>query len=53
MSTDKEHRYFFMVYALDTMLGLKEGATKAQIEKSIQDHIIIQAVLIGKYERKL
>lgn len=49
---DGEHRYFFTLYALDTVLGLKEGATKAQIEKLIQDHIIVQAVLIGKYEKK-
>ncbi len=49
---DKEHRYFFKLYSLDTMLNLKEGATKFQIEQVIKNHILQEATLIGLYERK-
>ena len=49
---DKEHRYFFKLYALDTVLNLSEGSTKREIESSMQGHIIEQAELMGKYNRK-
>lgn len=49
---DREHRYFFKLYALDTMLDLKEGATKHEVELAMQGHIIAQAGLIGRYEKK-
>lgn len=49
---DKQHRYFFKLYALDTMLDLKEGATKAEVEKSMEWHIITQTELIGLYQKK-
>lgn len=45
------HRYFFKLYALDTKLGLKEGATKADVEKAMQGHILAQGQIIGKYGR--
>lgn len=48
---DREHRYFFKLYALDIVLTLKEGATKEDLEKAMSGHIIAQAELIGKYER--
>ena len=48
---DREHRYFFKLYALDTMLHLKEGATKKEIEKAMQGHIIADAQLMGRYEK--
>lgn len=46
------HRYFFKLYALDTVLGLRQGATKAELEKAMQGHVIAQAELIGLYSRK-
>lgn len=49
---DREHRYFFKLYALDKELELPEGATKAEIEKVMQKHILAEAELIGRYERK-
>ena len=49
---DKEHRYFFKLYALDEKLALKESATKADVEKMMEGHILAKAVLIGKYGRK-
>ncbi len=45
------HRYFFKIYALDTELDLKPGATKAQVEAAMKGHILAQAELIGRYSR--
>jgi Raf kinase inhibitor-like YbhB/YbcL family protein len=45
------HRYFFKLYALDTMLELKEKSAKADVEKAMQDHILAQGQLMGKYKR--
>ena len=46
------HRYFFKVYALDTMLDLPEGGNKADAEKAMAGHIIEQAEFMGLYSRK-
>ena len=48
---DREHRYFFKLYALDCELDLSEGASKKQVEKAMQGHVIAQTELIGKYKR--
>ncbi len=47
----KPHRYFFKLFALDTNLGLEPGATKAQVEKAMQGHILAQGQLMGIYGR--
>jgi Raf kinase inhibitor-like YbhB/YbcL family protein len=47
----KPHRYFFKLYALDAKLNLKAGATKADVERAMKDHILAQAELIGRYGR--
>ena len=47
----KTHHYYFKVYALDTMLDLKSGATKDQTESLMRGHILAQGLLIGKYGR--
>ena len=49
---DREHRYFFKLYALDTILPLDENATKKEVFNTMQGHIIDEAELIGLYERK-
>ncbi len=49
---DKQHRYFFKLYALDAMLDLQEWATKDQVENAMKWHIIEQTELIGLYEKK-
>jgi len=41
------HRYFFKLYALDTMLPLSAGSSKAAAEKAMQSHVLGEAVLIG------
>ncbi len=45
------HRYYFKLYALDTMLDLEPGAAKAQVLQAIQGHILAEAQLMGKYQR--
>ncbi len=48
---DREHRYFFKLYALDTLLNLKEGVTKEEVENAMRGHIIDQCQLMGRYEK--
>jgi Raf kinase inhibitor-like YbhB/YbcL family protein len=45
------HRYFFKLYALDAMLNLKAGASKADVEKAMAGHVLAQAALMGRYKR--
>ncbi|MCB1181448.1 MAG: YbhB/YbcL family Raf kinase inhibitor-like protein [Chlamydiia bacterium] len=46
---DREHRYFFKLYALDVLLDLSDGSTKAQVEKAMKGHILDQTTLMGRY----
>lgn len=46
------HRYFFRLYALDTVLELPPGASKENVLKAIEGHILAQAELMGMYQRK-
>lgn len=45
------HRYFFKVYVLDQMLGLKPGATKKELLKAMKGHVLAEGQLMGKYQR--
>lgn len=45
------HRYFFKLYALDTLLTLNERATKQEVERAMQHHILEQTQLIGRYSQ--
>ena len=45
------HRYFFKLYALDQVLGLKAGSTKSDLERAMQGHMLAQGQLMGKYGR--
>lgn len=47
-----EHRYFFKLYALDTMLDLSVGASKEQLLAAMQGHVKGEAELVGLYSRK-
>ena len=46
------HRYFFKLYALDTVLGLAAGATKKQLLQAMDGHILAQTEVMGVYARK-
>jgi hypothetical protein len=47
----RTHRYFFKLYALDTLLDLGTGAGKAEIEKAMKGHVLAQGQLMGRYGR--
>lgn len=49
---DREHRYFFKLYALDALLQLQPGATKAEVEQKMAHHVIAKSELIGVYCKK-
>ena len=46
---DKEHTYIFKLYALDTKLDAAKDSTKKQIEEIMNNHIIAETRLEGRY----
>ena len=46
------HRYFFKVYALDSMLNLPAEKTKKEVEKAMEGHVLDSGELVGVYSRK-
>jgi len=44
-----EHRYFFKLYALDSMLPLADGASRKQMDRAMKNHVMENAVLMGRY----
>jgi Raf kinase inhibitor-like YbhB/YbcL family protein len=47
----KPHRYFFKLYALDTLLDLPAGASKADLVKAMEGHVLGEVQLMGTYAR--
>ncbi len=45
------HRYFFKLYALDTTLTLSAGASKADLLKAMDGHILAQGELMGTFSK--
>lgn len=45
------HRYLFKLYALDSDLKLPAGATKDQVVRAMEGHILGEGTLTGKYSR--
>ncbi|MGB8327290.1 MAG: YbhB/YbcL family Raf kinase inhibitor-like protein [Steroidobacteraceae bacterium] len=45
------HRYFFKLYALDTVLPDLGSPTKAILLGAMQGHVLAEAQLVGTYER--
>jgi Raf kinase inhibitor-like YbhB/YbcL family protein len=46
------HRYFFRVYALDTVLPDLGLPTKAELEKAMSGHVIAKGEVVGTYEKQ-
>jgi hypothetical protein len=45
------NRYYFKLYALDTKINLESGATKAELLKAMEGHILSESQLMGRYKR--
>jgi Raf kinase inhibitor-like YbhB/YbcL family protein len=45
------HRYFFKLYAVDTLLGDQGPLTKAQLEQALEGHTLGRAQLMGTYQK--
>ncbi|WP_164927219.1 YbhB/YbcL family Raf kinase inhibitor-like protein [Chlorobaculum tepidum] len=46
------HRYFFKLYALDTVIDDLLSPLKADVEAAMQGHILGETVLIGTYKKR-
>ncbi len=46
------HRYYFKVYALDSMLNIEPGLQKGELLYAMQDHILDEGQIMGKYSRQ-
>jgi Raf kinase inhibitor-like YbhB/YbcL family protein len=46
------HRYFFRLYALDVETTLPPRKVKADLLKAIEGHVLGQAELMGRYQRR-
>jgi Raf kinase inhibitor-like YbhB/YbcL family protein len=47
----KAHRYFFRLYALNSVLNLPAGASRQEVESAMRAHTIAKAELMGKFAR--
>lgn len=48
----KPHHYHFRLLALDTAPSLPAGASRADLDRGIKDHVLGQAELVAVYARK-
>ena len=46
------HRYFFELYALDSIIKLDSSASADDIKKAMEGHMLGSAELVGLYSRK-
>lgn len=46
------HRYFFKLYALDTLLPDLNLPTKVKLEQAMQRYVIASSELIGRYQKR-
>jgi Raf kinase inhibitor-like YbhB/YbcL family protein len=44
-----EHRYFFRMYALDTVLSLARGAKRFEMDEAMEGHVLDEAGLMGRF----
>jgi Raf kinase inhibitor-like YbhB/YbcL family protein len=45
----RAHHYHFKVYALDVMLPIPPGATKAEVERAMSGHVLASGQLVGLF----
>lgn len=46
------HKYYFKLFALDTVLNIPETSGSKELTNAMQGHVVAQAELMGKYGRK-
>lgn len=46
-----KHKYYFRIYALDTILDLDEGVKRPVLDKAMEGHIIASGETFGTYEQ--
>jgi len=46
------HRYFFHLYALDSMPDIAPGATRPELDRAMQGHILEETQLFGTFEHR-
>jgi hypothetical protein len=49
---DRQHRYFFKLYALDYVLEKRSGMTKAALLEAMQGHVLDECQTFGVYDRR-
>lgn len=49
---DDAHSYVFQIFALDLPLVLMPGATRTELTKAMEGHVVAAAVLTGTYKRE-
>jgi hypothetical protein len=47
----KPHRYYFKVFALDTMLDLPAGTSKDKVLSAMKGHVLAEGHIMGLYQR--
>ena len=47
-----KHRYFFKLYALDSVLGDLGGPSAGDLEEAARGHTVAVTELVGRYQRK-
>ena len=45
------HHYVFSLYALDTKLKLSSGASKKQVVKAMNGHVLASGELVGRFQQ--
>jgi Raf kinase inhibitor-like YbhB/YbcL family protein len=45
------HRYFFKIYALDTLLDLDNDVDKKMVEQALHDHVLAYGEMMGMYKK--
>jgi Raf kinase inhibitor-like YbhB/YbcL family protein len=47
----KPHRYRFRIFALDAPLDLPPGASRGELDRAMEGHVLAAGMVVGRYER--